>query len=309
VSRIDLAAAAALAALALASCRGGDAKPGVAVTDEAAWRKALLEHRASTDATMRSPTSPLAALEYHILPPGAPTYARLDGDAVRLSQAPTDDAAVAFRPSPPDGWRWEALAAGVTATLGDGSQAVAPGPVRQPTRIALGRYLLWAQDFPRGFVLMIYDPGAEALRQFTGVPYFEPDLRYAVSATLERFSDPAVIKLPTSIGLTRSFLRYGTLRFTIDGTPAQLTAYQPEGDPHALFVPFRDATSGTSTYGAGRYLDLEEAPAAGERAIVVDFNRAYSPMCNFSPAFNCPIPPVENHLKVAIEAGQKTYSH
>jgi uncharacterized protein (DUF1684 family) len=87
-----------------------------------------------------------------------------------------------------------------------------------------------------------------------------------------------------------------------------LTAFAPVDADGALFVPFRDATSGKETYPAGRYLDLP-APPTDQRTVVVDFNRAYSPMCSFSPAFNCPLPPVENHLDVAIRAGEKTYPH
>ena len=38
--------------------------------------------------------------------------------------------------------------------------------------------------------------------------------------------------------------------------------------------------------------------------VIVDFNRAYNPSCALSPYYNCPIPPRENHLSVAIRAGE-----
>ncbi|HNR37719.1 MAG TPA: DUF1684 domain-containing protein, partial [Acidobacteriota bacterium] len=64
--------------------------------------------------------------------------------------------------------------------------------------------------------------------------------------------------------------------------------------------------TGAETYPAGRFLDLDEP--AGE-TVVLDFNRAYNPLCNYSPAYNCPIPPAENRLPVAIRAGELTYPH
>ena len=71
-----------------------------------------------------------------------------------------------------------------------------------------------------------------------------------------------------------------------------------------LFIPFKDATSGRETYGAGRFLEIHEPD---EERFTLDFNRCFNPLCNYSPAYNCPIPPRENHLEIAIEAGEKTY--
>ena len=73
-----------------------------------------------------------------------------------------------------------------------------------------------------------------------------------------------------------------------------------------LFIAFRDATTSRETYGAGRYLQIDE-PQTEE--FVLDFNRAFNPLCNYSDAYNCTLPLRENHLKVAINAGEKTYPH
>ena len=82
---------------------------------------------------------------------------------------------------------------------------------------------------------------------------------------------------------------------------AQLAIYKGK-EQEDLFLPFRDATSGNETYGAGRYLEPEEL-STGE--IVVDFNLAYNPFCAYSENYSCPLPPFENHLKVPIRAGEK----
>lgn len=108
------------------------------------------------------------------------------------------------------------------------------------------------------------------------------------------------ITLDTSTGETRVFRRAGFLNFPVDGKPAKLTLFV---DSNGYFLPFRDATSGTETYGAGRYLEPEESGGK----IRVDFNYAYNPYCAYSEHFSCPLPPRENWLTVAIRAGEKVY--
>jgi uncharacterized protein (DUF1684 family) len=103
------------------------------------------------------------------------------------------------------------------------------------------------------------------------------------------------------------FRRVGTLEFTLNGQPLSLTAFVSASSPTVdrLFVPFNDLTSGTETYGAGRYLDLDRT-ASGMYAM--DFNVAYNPYCYYNPTYVCPLPPPENRLKVRIEAGEKIKS-
>ena len=73
-------------------------------------------------------------------------------------------------------------------------------------------------------------------------------------------------------------------------------------DANRLFVPFSDLTSGTETYPAGRYMELDPTPTG---IYVVDFNIAYHPYCYYSPEFDCPFPPKENKLAMPIRAGEK----
>jgi uncharacterized protein (DUF1684 family) len=81
-----------------------------------------------------------------------------------------------------------------------------------------------------------------------------------------------------------------------------LTLYST-GHP-GYFIPFRDQTSGDTTYGAGRYLDVEPN---GDGTVTVDFNYAYNPSCVYSDGYSCPLPPIENWLKVPIEAGEMMF--
>ena len=142
---------------------------------------------------------------------------------------------------------------------------------------------------------------------FTGLSYYPTDeaLRFD-DLRLEPYTgdEPSTFQIPTSDGRLRPARRAGILRFELDGQPGQLTGYTFEGadDDGSLFVPFLDTTSGTETYGAGRYLDLEPDD---DGSYVLDFNLAYHPSCVYDPRFSCPLTPAENRLPVRIEAGER----
>lgn len=141
---------------------------------------------------------------------------------------------------------------------------------------------------------------------FTGLPYFPVDTAYYFEdRTLEPYTgdEPSHFQIPTSDGKLRPAHRAGTLGFELGGAPLRLTAYVlNDGDPTSLFVPFIDATSGTETYGAGRYLDLEPED---DGTYILDFNVAYHPSCVYDAIYSCPLTPAENRLPVRIEAGER----
>lgn len=138
---------------------------------------------------------------------------------------------------------------------------------------------------------------------FKGLDYYPPNSAYRYTLPLNRAEQPEPLTFQTSTGDERAYYRLGTVEFEVEGQPAQLAIYKSE-DHDELFLPFRDATSGNETYGAGRYLEPEELP---DGKILVDFNVAYNPFCAYSEAYSCPLPPFENHLKLAIRAGEKAY--
>lgn len=144
---------------------------------------------------------------------------------------------------------------------------------------------------------------------FTGLDYYDENPALAFIAAVERLpDDEPLIEMETSTGDTRSFRRWGTFEFEVDGEPARLTLYSDAAGGE-FFLPFRDATSGDETYGAGRYLDNHRPGLrqVGENEMEVDFNYAYNPYCAYSPYFSCPLPPRENWLKVSIRAGEKDF--
>lgn len=151
-------------------------------------------------------------------------------------------------------------------------------------------------------------PFANAKEPFTGLHYFEPDLKYRVSANLLPLQTKNVLTLPTSDGKEKQYQEYAIAEFELDGLLNKLLILEILDDgPYrgTLFLAFADETSARETYGAGRYLDIKKTP--GATSILLDFNKAYNPYCAYSDNYSCPFPPKENILKLAIRAGEKTY--
>jgi uncharacterized protein (DUF1684 family) len=151
-------------------------------------------------------------------------------------------------------------------------------------------------------------PIPEAEREaFDGLPYYpiDPSLRYD-ELLLEPYAgdEPVSFEIPTSDGRARAAERAGVFHFPVSGAEQTLTAYVFEGDGsnESLFVPFVDATGGTETYDAGRYLDIEREE---DGTYSIDFNLAYHPSCVYDMKFSCPLTPAENRLSVPIRAGER----
>jgi uncharacterized protein len=142
---------------------------------------------------------------------------------------------------------------------------------------------------------------------WTGPRYYAPSADWRLAARLDRDA-PGVgqaVQLATSTGQLREMAIAGQLVFESGGEEHRLTAYLSHDAQGlaTLFVPFRDATSGNETYGAGRYLEVPYEP--DDDQFELDFNYAYNPSCAYSPAYDCPYPPPGNRLPIAVMAGEK----
>jgi uncharacterized protein (DUF1684 family) len=144
--------------------------------------------------------------------------------------------------------------------------------------------------------------------QLKGLDYYPPNPALRFKVKLNRYQIPQAVRIGTNTGEIRTGLRYGYFEFEVDGRDCRLQVYRLDDSPAQgapyLFVPFRDATSGSETYAAGRYIDLREN-TTGDYDL--DFNRAYNPSCAYRSDFSCPIPPEENRLAVPIRAGERKY--
>lgn len=143
---------------------------------------------------------------------------------------------------------------------------------------------------------------------FDGLSYYPPDPDYRFEVPLHEHDDAERVTVATSTEGEQDYYRWGEFHVTVDGEDVTIQAYKGDPADDHLWVPFRDATSGDETYGAGRYIDLEtDHHRTGEGKWILDFNQAYNPTCAYSERYECPLPPGENWLDVPIEAGEKTF--
>lgn len=162
---------------------------------------------------------------------------------------------------------------------------------------------------------------AEERARFTGLRYFPYDPALRIEATLAPQPAQGTEELPSSGPHPVQYPRAGVMSFTLDGAPLTLVVYWIDVYGGGLFLPFRDATCGTETYGAGRYLfdtvkgsdfmrldgGADAAPGYAGGRVLLDFNYAYNPSCSYDPRWACPLAPRENTLTVAIRAGERAY--
>jgi len=152
---------------------------------------------------------------------------------------------------------------------------------------------------------------AKQQANFKGLAYFEPNEALNIVVPVERFpATEPMIEMETSTGEQRPYRRWGRISFEVDGESASLTIYS-DIYGQEFFLPFRDATSGKETYGAGRYLDNHRPGLVdlGNGRFKIDFNYSYNPYCAYQSTYSCPLPPRENWLMVPIRAGEKNFEH
>jgi hypothetical protein len=118
------------------------------------------------------------------------------------------------------------------------------------------------------------------------------------------------ISLPNSGQEAIAFSRIGSVELVGPLNGQRLSLYWIEGYGGGLFLPFRDATSGDATYGAGRYLldSIKSADHGGDWRtgnLLLDFNMAYHPSCAYDPRWACPLARPENRLAVPVEVGER----
>lgn len=171
-------------------------------------------------------------------------------------------------------------------------------------------YLDSMQSWRKNYVEMhelLKTPEEQALLRF-----YPLDPEYRVECSFEPTSDGDWFPMPTSGAKTMMAKKYGRLSFRLHDTTLHLFVYQfqflltKEETKNDLFVGFTDVTSAADTYGGGRYIDCVTGDIHGG-IMILDFNKSYNPYCAYTTGYDCPIPPKENDLPVAILAGEKNY--
>jgi len=145
-------------------------------------------------------------------------------------------------------------------------------------------------------------PFVQFKKPYEPISYFPPNKDFKVNASLDRFTKREIVEIGNSDGTVTKYIKFAYANFKLNGTKQRLLILKALGFGNIYLTAFGDETSGDSTYGGGRYLDLEIGKSSD---IVIDFNKSYSPYCAYIDNYTCPLPPKENLLKVSINAGEK----
>ena len=199
------------------------------------------------------------------------------------------------------------LQAGVQALLNGApvlnETVLKPDSAGSPDRITLGHLSMIVIQRGSRHGIRLWDNQSPVRRDFKGTRWFPVKESYRISAKFTSYPQPKMIPILNVLGDTEQNPSPGYAEFAMDGNPCRLEPLL-EGD-HLFFI-FKDATSGKQTYPAGRFL-YTGFPKDGK--LILDFNQAENPPCAFTAYATCPLPPRQNHLRVAIEAGELNHEH
>lgn len=145
----------------------------------------------------------------------------------------------------------------------------------------------------------------EEIAAFKGLDFFAPNEQFKVDAIITWLPQIGYVNIPQTGGDVVEYMQTAVLNFSVEGKPFQLFGYQNEEMKRnrTLFIPFTDVTNGKETYNGGRYIDLPYNDHHKE--VVLDFNYSYIPYCAYTPRYSCPRVPRENHLDIAVLAGER----
>jgi uncharacterized protein (DUF1684 family) len=150
------------------------------------------------------------------------------------------------------------------------------------------------------------DKESPLLKEFTGLRWFPVREEQRIEARFVPYTPPKKVPVPNVLGQVESLSSPGYAVVTVGGREVRLDPVLEEPGATELFFIFRDETAKKETYPAGRFL-YAAMPKDGK--VVLDFNKAYSPPCAFTPYATCPLPPRQNRLPVRIEAGEMRSGH
>jgi uncharacterized protein (DUF1684 family) len=176
----------------------------------------------------------------------------------------------------------------------------------KPTIITTGSQSFYLIKREERYGIRLKDSNSEARSSFTHLDWYPADTKYRVTAKFEKYASPKEVLIPNILGGNFKMKAPGLLKFKINGRSVSLEPVVEEGEEDTLFIIFRDQTSRTTTYAAGRFLyaDMPKGDTT-----ILDFNKAENPPCAFTTFATCPLPPQQNRLDIAIPAGEKRYAH
>ncbi len=259
------------------------------LTGSSSYSDSIRQWQAQRDAGLRSPEGWLTLVGLFWLKPGDNSIGTADGNDFVL---PKGSAPARVGTLKLQGER-------VVFTQTNGNSRTLSLDEEKPDVIHAGSVSFYVIKRGDKFAVRVKDSASPVLRDFTGMKYFpiDPELHFKAKFV------PSEKKIPILNILGQSELEEspGIVEFTYRGHPYHL---RPIFEGKTLFFLFKDSTNRTETYQAGRMLNTP-LPVNGK--VDLDFNRSYNPPCTFTPYATCPLPPKENILPFAVEAGELRY--
>jgi uncharacterized protein (DUF1684 family) len=311
--KVLLAAAFVLVAMvSLLAAGADDQSSDKSSRDQASWQRDLLAWRAQRATNLQAPEGWLSLVALGWLQEGDNTFGSAEDSRVQIAgKAPAHIAVVhlekgALRLLPPvGGFPKDLLLDGQPAK----EQVLFADDADKPSKLTIGTITVIVIHRDDRFALRVKDLQAPTRTAFHGLRWYEPNPAYRVHARWIPYNPPKTLDIPTVLGTTTHMPAPGAAEFTIDGKVVRLEPVLEDPKATDLFFILRDATSKTTTYGAGRFLytDFPDHGLNQPGELWLDFNRLYNPPCSFTPYATCPLPPPQNRLSVPIPAGEQRY--
>ena len=276
------------------------------------WQDDQLAWRAKRAASLQAPEGWLSLVGLEWLKDGDNSFGSAAGNKIQIAaKAPAHVAVVHFEKgmlrliAPSGGFPRDLTIDGHAAQ----EQTLYADDGAQPSKLKFGTFTVIIIHRDERYGMRIKDTEAPTRTGFHGLRWYPPDAAYRIKARWIPYNPPKMLDIPTILGTVSKLPAPGAAEFTLDGQPLRLEPVLEDPKDTELFFILRDATSKTTTYGAGRFLytDLPDHGLSEPGEIWLDFNRLVNPPCAFSPYATCPLPPTRNRLTVAIPAGEQRY--
>ena len=293
-----------------------DQPPSAVSPADPEWLKELTDWRAARERLVDAPDGWLSLVGMEWLKPGANSFGAADDNQIRVHDKVPNHIGILT----------VTTKAGVTTVTLQAPKGGFPGDLMVDDRPAKEGPLAVDSDSPpvigwhgltivalsRGgrYLLSIKDADSPLRTNFHGLNWYPPDPRFRVTAAWTPYDPPRMVKIPTVLGNTLNFPSPGFVEFVLDGQPINLEPVTEPGHEDTLFFILTDVTSQITTYKTARYLHTGP-PDHGfthPGQLTLDFNRLENPPCAYTTYASCPLPPDQNQLPVAIEAGERLYT-
>jgi uncharacterized protein len=292
-------------ALALQPAGGGTAAEPAA-SDAQAERARILEWRAQRAAALTSDEGWLTLAGLFWLKDGDNSFGRAPDNLLVLDNPALAAHCGTFTVSG-HAVRFSAAPGGGVTHAGQpvSSLALLADTAGDPTVLASGPLRFFVIERAGNLGVRVRDLNNPHRTGFHGLEYFPVSTAWVFAARFEPYQPARRITIINILGMEQEYESPGAVVFAKDGREWRLDAVLEAPGDRELFIMFADATSGHETYGAGRFLYVP-LPSAGRTRL--DFNKAYNPPCALNDFATCPLPPLQNHLKLRVEAGEKAYA-